>query len=289
MNFKLQASHIFIKFLFLLSNNMLRLFRWLPHFKGKLRLGKVLFKRRINKNRAFEFTAHGNVKYKIPNTLESLGVELLITGIYEKRVVKFLKNEMKQGDIYFDIGANIGSLALPVLKNKVNIKYFGFEASPMVFDYLKYNFIKNNMKGYQLHNYLVHEFDNQSMKFYESVQYGKSSLAPTYSTSHVLVNSIALDTFCNNHPVTKINWMKVDVQGFELFVFKGMQQLLLNKKVDNIIFEFEYWAEEAAGLEKGAAQKYLAALGYELFDLNGKRLSAVLTTGRAMVWARQSK
>ena len=268
---------------------MLKFYRWLPSFKGKSRLGKLLFKSLIDRNDALSFTAHKKIQYKIPNTIESLGVELLIHGIYEKKVVEFFKAGIKPGDNFFDIGANIGAIGLPVIKGKSNVQYFGFEASPVVFDFLKHNFLQNNIQQYQLHNCLVHETNNQPMKFYESVQHGKSSLAPTYTTSHILVNSIALDTFCDKHQVTKINWMKVDVQGFELFVFKGMRQLLLNKKVDNILFEFECWAEEAAGLEKGAAQKYLAGLGYELFDLSGNKLLAVLSTGRAMIWARSSK
>jgi hypothetical protein len=80
--------------------------------------------------------------------------------------------------------------------------------------------------------------------------------------------------------------IKIDVQGFELFVFKGMQQLLQNKGVDNILFEFEYWAEADAGLEKGAAQDYLKTMGYCLFDMNGTSLSDTMREGRAMIWGR---
>ena len=105
---------------------------------------------------------------------------------------------------------------------------------------MKYNFIQNNIKQYHLHNYVVHENDNQPMQFYQSEQHGKSSLAPTYNSEYIVVNSISLDAFCTAQHLGQINWMKVDVQGFELYVFKGMRQLLLNKKVDNIIFEFEF-------------------------------------------------
>ena len=267
---------------------MLKLYRWLPSFKGKSRLGKLLFKNLLNKDKPLQFTAHKNIRYKIPNTFESLGVELLLHGIYEKAVVNFFITCIKPGDIFFDIGANIGAIGLPVIKFKSNIQYFGFEASPVVFDFLKYNFIQNNIMHCELHNYVVHEHDNLPVKFYDSEQYGKSSLAPTYSGVAVSVNSISLDQFCDVRHLSNINWIKVDVQGFELFVFKGMKNLLCNKKVENIVFEFEFWAEEAAGFERGAAQKYLLETGYELFDLGGKKLPAILTTGRAMIWAKLS-
>ncbi len=246
----------------------------------------MLFKTVVNKNAPIGFTAHHHIRYRIPNTLESLGIELLINGIYEKKIVKFLTSQIKNGHTYFDIGANIGALGIPVIKNKSNVKYVGIEASPLVFEYLKFNFSENKIADYLLYNYLVHEDDHHAMKFYQSDYYGKSSLAPTYSDKYVLVNSISLDSFSLTHDIGKINWMKIDVQGFEIFVFKGMKKLIENRQVENILFEFEYWAEEDAGLESGSAQKYLLGLGYELFDLTGKKLPSVITTGRAMIWAR---
>lgn len=265
---------------------MLKYYRNLPFFKGKSKLGRLLFKNIINKNDSLEFTAHHHIKYKIPNTFESLGVELLITGIYENKIVHFLNEHINSGDTYFDIGANIGALGLPVVKNNRSIKYFAFEASPIVFDYLKQNFTINKIDNYELYNNVVHEDDNQSMKFYQFEKYGKCSLAPTFTQEYIFVSSISLDTFCLNKNLTKINWLKIDVQGFELYVFKGLKKLLLNKKVENILFEFEPWEEEAAGLQKGDAQMHLLNLGYELFNINGTKITQVITNERTMIWAK---
>jgi hypothetical protein len=132
----------------------------------------------------------------------------------------------------------------------------------------------------------VYENDQQAMPFYQSVHYGKSSLAPTYAQESVLVHSISLDSFCSDKGIRRINWIKIDVQGFELFVFKGMQQLLQNKQVDNFLFEFEYWAEADAGLEKGAAQDYLKSMGYSLFTMDGVALMETIREGRAMIWGK---
>ncbi|MEP7111261.1 MAG: FkbM family methyltransferase [Ferruginibacter sp.] len=265
---------------------LLSAYRSLPLFKGKLRLGKILFKKMVNRVGAIEFTAHQHINYKIPNTLENLGVELLINGIYEKSSVSFLKDKMKDGDVYFDIGANIGSIGLPIVKSKAGLKYYGFEASPVVFEYLQRNFKENAASNYELHNCLVHEDNDKQMKFYQSELYGKSSLAPTYASKYIEVNSLSINSFCTTQKIPSVNWVKIDVQGFELYVFKGMQQLLRDKKVHNILFEFENWAEEEAGLEKGAAQRYLSDLGYDFFDMNGHKINKIITEGSTMIWAR---
>ena len=269
-----------------MTKKMLKYYRMLPFFKGKSKLGRLLFKNIINKNESFVFTAHNNIKYKIPNTVESLGVELLVTGIYENKIVRFLNSNIKSGDTYFDIGANIGAMGLPVVKYNPAIKYIAFEASPIVFNFLKENFSINEIKNFELYNNAVHEDDNQAMKFYQFEKYGKCSLAPTFTDEFIFVNSISLDTFCIKKNIKCINWIKIDVQGFELYVFKGLKQLLQNKKVENILFEFEPWEEEAAGLEKGAAQSHLLSLGYELFDITGKKITRIITRERTMIWAK---
>ncbi len=175
----------------------LKIYRSLPWFRGKLRIGKKLFAPYINKREPLKFTAHGNVQYSIPNTLENLGVELMINGIYEYDIVEFLKAQIQNNSIYFDIGANIGSLGLPVVKCKTNVKYYGFEASPMVFEYLKKNFEQNDILQFYLYNKLVHQDDAQLVKFYQSELYGKSSLAPTYSSDYIKVASVSLASFSN--------------------------------------------------------------------------------------------
>ena len=115
----------------------LKTYRMLPWFRGKLRLGKWHFRKHIELPDPITIKAHDNLIYHLPNTIENLGIELMINGIYEQDVVRFLKHHIPDKAVYFDIGANLGSLGLPVVKSKKHIQYFGFEASPMVFPYLQ--------------------------------------------------------------------------------------------------------------------------------------------------------
>ena len=209
---------------------LLRYYRQLPWFKGKLRIGKILFKNDITQSLPVTFSAHNRIQYKIPNTIESLGIELLINGIYERQLIGFLNANIRQGNVLVDIAANVGAIELPVVKNTIGVKYIGFEASPAVFEYLTYNFKTNKIENYALHNHLIHEKDSETLKFYQGEYYGKGSLAPTYTHDHIMVPSVSMDSFCGANKITHIQWMKIDVQGFELYVFKGMKHLLQEKK-----------------------------------------------------------
>lgn len=269
-------------------NFLLGTYRSLPLFKGKLRLGKLFFGKLIGKNDSLTFKSHYGLNYAIPNTLENVGVELLINGVYEKETIDFLNQKINDDAVYFDVGANIGSLALPVLKSKSRIKYYGFEASPVVFEFLKKNMEINCIKDFKIENKLVHRDSDQQMKFFQSELYGKSSLSPTYTNDFIQVTSISLDKYIDDHKIEKIDWLKVDVQGFELNVFEGALNALKNKKIKNILFECEDWAEDQANIPRGKARAYLEDLGYELLNFKGDKWEMETADENTMIWARIS-
>jgi len=272
-----------------MRNYILKLFRALPFFRGKFRIGKNIFKSFLGKSLPLTFVAHQGIKYTIPNTIENLGNELLINGVYEYHTVEFLKRQIKEGAIYFDIGANIGSLGLPILKANNDVKYYGFEASPFVYPYLKNNFKENIKIEYQLYNNVVHKDHGQTLKFYSEKKYGDSSLASNTSNDYQLIKSISIDQFCIDNNIKYIDWIKIDVQGFEYFVLEGMSKYLAEKKIGNILFEFEAWAEKKAGLDIGIAKAFIQSLGYDLYNMRGKKWKDDIKGIDTMIWAKPSK
>ena len=99
-----------------------------------------------------------------------------------------------------------------------------------------------------------------------------------------MVDSISIDEYCKADKIDVIDWVKVDVEGFEMHVFKGMKNMLQSRAIKNILFEFEVWSEEAAGLKAGTAMNFLKEMGYELFDLKGKPW--VKSKYETMIWAK---
>jgi hypothetical protein len=80
--------------------------------------------------------------------------------------------------------------------------------------------------------------------------------------------------------------MKIDVQGFEIEVLKGCHQMLAQRTIKNILFEFEGWAETNANFGAGRAQEYLVKMGYELYTLKNKKLEKIVRSGSEMIWAK---
>ncbi len=260
----------------------------IPNFRGKIRIGKIirnfLF---YNPNIREPIKARNGVNYFIPSLKDQIGIELFFHGIYEKNIIDFLVNNIQDNDVIFDIGSNIGSIGIPIARTR-KISYFGFEASPTVYSYLKRNFDINIDYNVTLVNKAVAANDGQQLKFVDCSfdRYGEGHLTfETDDLSTISVDTISLDKFCAESKISQIDWLKIDVQGHESLVFLGAERLLQEGRIKNILFEFEEWAERDAGYEVGLAKKMIEAYGYRLQNLRSENWSILDESNNTMIWA----
>ena len=249
-------------------------FAFLPIFRGKLRISRFFYSDK-EKLRTKKFI---RIKYglilKVPSLIDSIGYELFINGIYEKKLVDYLIKSIPKNGILLDVGANIGAICILVAYKRPDIQVYAFEASPYIFGFLNTNKDLNRVSNLHIYNYAVHNTNNISFKFYAPAdQFGKGSFHQTYTNKEEFVSTITLDTFLSTNRIIP-DLIKVDVQGFELNVFQGINSFIkYSSKKPDIIFEFEDWAEAIAlGKENiSMAQKYLLDLGYAIYQFDRPR------------------
>lgn len=242
-------------------------FQRLPLFKGKMRLARVYYKKLIADAEDVIIEAHGNIRYKVPNLRETIGEELFINGYYEKEIISLITENLKEGQAFLDLGANIGAIAIAVAKEKQNNKIYCVEASKRLFDYLVFNIKQNNTFNIVPINNALSDADDLKLSFYSPVgKFGKGSLSPVFTKEAEIIDSITIDTLLYRKSIKDVGVIKIDVEGYEYYAFKGAEQLLLGNKAPKIIFEFVDWAEnQADGIKSGMAQKLLIDYGYKLF------------------------
>lgn len=259
-------------------------YRFLPAFKGKKRLGKVLFKKAVYKQSVKPVTCKRGLKYYIINTHDSVGRDLFFDGIYEPLTIQKIEENLDAGDIMIDAGANIGAICLPVAQSK-QVTLYAFEPALQIFETLQQNISVNHLKN--IHAYRLAFSDaSGDVDFYESEKvHGWSGIVQIDNFEHYTVKATTLDIFARENNIDSIAVLKADVQGWEYYVFKGAEQLIRQKRIKNIFFEFEWWAEKNAGLPLGKAQAYLLENGYSLQTLAGKSLPKPLTAGTALIHA----
>ena len=202
----------------------------------------------------------------MPNLEEVISLELFVNGIYEKDTIDFICSSLPQGGVFIDVGANIGAICIEVAINRPDITVYAFEASPLVFSFLMKNKGLNDTKNLLIFNFAIHEKHNIEIPFYSSLnQNGKGSFSPVFTDLAESVKTVRLDEFIFANKFIP-NLIKVDVEGFELLVFRSLSNFKDFSKTI-ILFEFVDWAEDLAKFEKGAAQIYLLEQGFELNSL----------------------
>lgn len=143
---------------------------------------------------------------------------------------------INEGDVLVDVGANVGDYTNFFLKclNKTGMVY-AFEPHPDTYNH--YMSIVGNHNNLNSMNVAVSDVDGE-IDFYNSVVH---QMHNAYNGSYIgKVPSVTLDTVLN---VPKISLIKIDVEGAELAVLKGMPNTLA--KTNTIFLEnhLNHWKE----------------------------------------------
>lgn len=174
------------------------------------------------------------------------------------------KIEFKKDDIVIDCGANIGDLKLWFDQTGIEIKYIGFEPSPIEYE----NLIKNTYPS-QVYNIGLWNEDSE-INFYISSKYADSSfIKPKKYEQVIKVLSKKLEYFIDK----RIKLLKLEAEGGEPEILLGAMEKL----------KFIEYISADLGFERGVKEEstivpvtnYLLNNGFELVDINNRRLCAL--------------
>ena len=136
----------------------------------------------------------------------------------------FIWNYLKKDDVFIDIGANVGTTTLEASKKiGVDGKIFSFEPNPRIFKFLQGNIFLNKCKNVRLFNFAL---GSKSTNIYFSDIYTDESNSVQQNNIGIKVKMKTLDEIIPNE--ININLIKIDVVGYEKFVFRGATKILEN-------------------------------------------------------------
>jgi FkbM family methyltransferase len=194
----------------------------------------------------------------------------------ESAIVDFLAPKCS---IVLDAGANKGLWSAYFLNKNVSVKILAFEPSSNAFNLLQAKF--NLVSNITLIKKGLSDEEKQSI-FFEEPDCGEtSSVVPQVSNRYSMKTEIQLttvDRVIKEYKLPEIDFLKIDVEGLDLFVLKGASENLKAKKIKFIQFEYNSsWA--FAGSTLIQALRFLEDYGYKpyllrsdgLYELNYKR------------------
>jgi len=246
--------------------------------KGKNLLGgrgltKYSFVRKVkNYSHSYLQTDHAEVfGNKLFLNKKGLALSISHYGTYEKLEAKIMEEKIKVGNITVDVGANIGLHTLNMARIVGNTgRVFAFEPDPSNFEILEKNVKINNYQNIILEQKAVGDKHGRTT-LYQSDNPGNHRLFPLtkQAKGQIQVELTSLDKyFTDSNLANKINFIKIDVEGFEFSVLKGMKNILKNNKKIKILFENMQINTIEAGFTPIKVLNYLTSYDFKLFCLD---------------------
>ncbi len=171
---------------------------------------------------------------------------------------------LKQGMTVADVGANVGLLTR-LFCRRVGEKglVFAFEPDPLTFRFLEFN--TRAFKNKELAQCAVSDNKEPALLHLNSGSgAGNSLLNKTHSIESVPVSCTSLDEFFLRRGDPPVDVIKVDVEGAELSVLRGMRQTIARLPNLKIIIEYCPKNLKGAGVEPRAVFDELHTHGFKL-------------------------
>ena len=195
-------------------------------------------------------------------------------GSYEKKELEMVKNlldYLPKNSVRFDVGANYGWYSLNIKIQRPDIEVYSFEPIAETYNKMKYNY-KINGVDINSYNYGLYN-NNESVEFfYDIVASGASSmrdLRELDTTVRTTCHMRKLDDFFYEEQVQGLDLIKCDVEGSELFVYKGGETCI--SKYRPIVYSemLRKWSAKF-NYHPNDIIKLFYNIGYSCYVLNGK-------------------
>lgn len=172
------------------------------------------------------------------NPTEHIQQQLFWYGYYEKEVIAVWETLMQSDFTVLDIGANTGYYSLIASRKAKQV--YAFEPSSVMRIELEQNIALNSIQNISIEPYAVSDQSGVATIYLSgSDNTGMSGLQPpeNFSGATEQVNMISIDDWIVSKGSPRINAIKIDVEGAEMKVLKGMRQLLLRVSPEIVLIE----------------------------------------------------
>lgn len=177
--------------------------------------------------------------------------------------------------VAFDIGANLGNWSALLLAENPHCAVHAFEASPRTFPNLQKRL--GPQGNAHLHAAGMGERPG-TLAFHD---YGENSGLSSFVSRESSVGQkperiidvpvMTVDSFCAENGIEQIDFVKVDTEGYEMAVLRGMSAMLERRRISLVQFEYGgTWIDVRETLAR--ANEFLARHHYEFYRLRQEGL-----------------
>jgi FkbM family methyltransferase len=182
----------------------------------------------------------------------------IANGTYERRYIDLFRSKIREGDVVVDVGAYSGIFSL-IASEQVGSKgcVYAFEPVPRSYHRLMRNIGINEAENIKAYNLGLSDKDETlpisvprkipaEATFFERSA-TEISQGVEVQKDIVQARLIPFDWFYNNEELNKVNVVKIDAEGAELKVLKGMENTIRSNSLELFIEIFPPMVERIGG------------------------------------------
>jgi len=200
---------------------------------------------------------------------EQIGVTWQKGNVWDKPLIGTFYELLKAKNDFFvvlDIGAQTGCFTL-LSQYFPNSQWHAFEPIQEAVDVLNTHLDVNHIQNVCVHPIAIS--DNQGsalLKLPSDSHWGLATLGETPKRFHAyntrIVGCSDLDTFVSEHNINKVDFIKIDTEGWELYVLRGGKAMITRDK-PILLMEFNETNMQQCGVNPQDVIALLRELDYE--------------------------
>lgn len=193
---------------------------------------------------------------------------------FEANERTFVRRYLQAGDIFVDVGANIGLFT--VIGAKVvgpTGRVYAFEPSALAYGRLTQNVMLNHLTNVECLQLALSDQDERRIMTTAPDGFAAwNSLAHPSAGSRFVPEEIQCrqwDTFAAQANLSgKVALIKIDVEGWEFYMLNGAQATLVQPDAPDLLVEFTEVNAKAAGVTGVEVYALLREFGYQLYRID---------------------
>lgn len=196
------------------------------------------------------------------DTRDCVDLYIFLHGIYEPEVWEALAACVESNEVFWDIGAYKGIFSVLAAHNPGVKEVHAFEPSPMNFQALQTNISLNAKDKTSVYNFALGD-KREKRKFFPGPldNPGMSSFMPRAQEAFY-ADCYSADWLVFDKGLSAPSLMKVDIEGWELYFFKGAERLFLERPPRALVFEAR--CNEGGEIIDHTITDYLEKFGYRI-------------------------
>jgi FkbM family methyltransferase len=185
-------------------------------------------------------------RMEIRNPHEFIQRNIYYRGYWEWYLSRCIRGLLTHGDLFIDVGANVGWYSL-LAAGRIGDsgRVIAFEPATHNRELLEWNLKVNGLENVAVEPLALSEGPGEAVLHGVNPTndgmfsiIGQASLQDPRSER---VRTDSLDNFCESRGINSVGMVKIDVEGAEALVFRGMQRLISRRVISYIVFEFAKW------------------------------------------------